>query len=325
MLTKQEIPKEELEKILGQYDFGEIIGIESISTSGNFLYKIKTENSSYILRFNPLGVRWRSKEEIESEVEILQHLYKNNFPVSKIIKTRTNEFVVGWDGRFGYLREFVDAHAKEDPTLEELRTFGETIGWMHSLTKDFKTKHVRKHVWGLENTKAYFEKKKQVILSSDYDFAKEFVNQVEFELEFLNFPNSLPQGILHEDLGKRHVLWQGSKIVSILDFDRAYFGTLLLDLGQAARGWCFIDDWKQWDKTRFQALLEGYETKRKLTKEERNLVPDAIRFALVERAISFMLRAIEITKDDEDAEFAWRTISKLLPQIRKPPKEAGRA
>jgi len=66
-----------------------------------------------------------------------------------------------------------------------------------------------------------------------------FVIKFEKEISNLSFPKELPQGMIHEDLGKRHVLWQNNKISGILDFDRCYYGKLILDLGQAVRGWCF--------------------------------------------------------------------------------------
>ena len=135
----------------------------------------------------------------------------------------------------------------------------------------------------------------------------------------LNFPNNLPSGAIHEDLGKRHILWQKNKIIAIVDFDRSYYGKLILDLGEACRGWCFIDNWKKWSNKNFQALINGYQNKRKLTQLEKKYLVDAVKFGILERSLAFCLRFIQETKDSEDKEYALYSISEngLLGMVEK--------
>lgn len=318
MLTKQQLTTEELHKIIGRFDLGKIEKIEPLATSGNIAYIIKTLERSYFLRLCPLGPRWRSQEEIAAELELINYLRAANFPVVGAVKDRGGKEIISWGKHNGYLREFIEAQEKLNPTVEEVAKFGEIVGWLHSLTENYQTQNKREHIFNLAETKAYFEENKEKILTSNFKDKEKFVDRFEVELNRLAFPNTLPQGMIHEDLGKRHAIWQKDEIKALADFDRCYFGQLILDLGEACRGWCFVNNWQEWSNANFTALIEGYQRKRKLTDLEKHLLPNAIKFGILERALSFCLRFITVTHDKEDEQFA---LESAFKQIDLAPKK----
>ena len=118
----------------------------------------------------------------------------------------------------------------------------------------------------------------------------------------MNFSVDLPSGAIHEDLGMRHVIFKKEKISCVIDWDRFYKGYFVLDLGQAIRGWCF-DDWKILNKQKLNSLLYGYTSIRELTSLEKEFLYDAVRFAFVERIISFALHGIK-TNDEKLLRYA---------------------
>lgn len=304
MLTKQTIPEKDLRKILANFfDLNDIKKTEPVETSGNIAYRVKTKNKEYFLRLSPDGFRWRSEEEIVAEIELLDYLASNKFPVLPATENGRGKKIVAWNNHFGYLREFIPAKEKMNPTAREIEKLGETLGQLHLLTENFKTKNNREHVFDPKETKKNFIEDKEEILKSDFPEKENFLEKLEKELFSLDFPDDLPQGMIHEDLGKRHVLWRKSEIAAVIDFDRSYFGKLILDLGQAARGWCFSEDWKEWKKENFEALVRGYQKKRRLTGTEKQCLADAIKFGILERGLSFCLRFLT-TRDKDDASFA---------------------
>jgi len=315
MLTKQKFSVNVLNKILSDFDLGKIKKIEPLATSGNISYLIKTNKNIFFLRLCSTGPRWRSKKEIMAEIELLEYLKAKNFPVIVPFKSKNEEKIISWSKHYGYIRKFVVANAKLNPSVAEIKKFGKVIGKFHNLVKNFKTKNKRQHIFGLVETQKCFKQKKGEILKSDFKNKKEFVARFEKEIFSLNFPKSLVKGMIHEDLGKRHVLWQGSKITAIVDFDRSYFGFLILDLGEAIRGWCFTNNWQKWNDKKFKALLGGYQRKRKLTKIEKQYLFDAIKFAVLERALSFCLRYIHVTEDKADEKFALDSVFKQINLI----------
>lgn len=323
MLKKQELPKNILKKILDDFNLGKIKKIEPIATSGNISYIIKTPRENYFFRLCPLRPRWRSRGEILAELEIIEHLLKNKFPVFKPVASKNGKFLISWKNHNGYIRKFLKGESKINPNLRDIENFGRTLGAFHILMERFKTKNKRTHVWDLKKTKKHFSENQKIILRSNFKNKKKFVEKFKKKINSLNFPENLPSGTIHEDLGKRHIIWKNSRIAGFIDFDRSYYGKLILDLGQACRGWCFVNNWKKWSNKNFKALINGYEKKRKMTKTERKYLKDAIKFGVLERGLAFCLRYINVTKDPEDEKYAWRSISDngLIGMIDKNSKE----
>jgi len=318
MLIKQKLPSAILKRLLKKFDLGTIKRTKPLATSGNISYIIYTNKKNYLLRLSPVGFRWRSMQEIDAELELINYLLKKKFPVPKPITARNGEQIISYKNHFGYLREFINARPKLNPTLKEVKQFGELFGQFHNLVKNYKTRHKREHIWDLEETKKNFKQDKKMISKSNFR-SKKFIKSFEKEIFSLNFPDGLPSGTIHEDLGKRHVLWHKNKIAGIIDFDRSYYGKLILDLGQACRGWCFVNNWKEWNNKNFHALIKGYQNKRKLTNLEKKYLVDAIKFGILERSLSFCLRFIQVTNDPEDEKYALYSISEngLLGMVER--------
>jgi len=94
---------------------------------------------------------------------------------------------------------------------------------------------------------------------------------------------SLPRGLIHGDLFRDNVLWDDAgAIAALLDFESASGGVLAYDLMVTVLAWCFGDSL---DRALASAMIDGYESVRPLTREERRgLVAEgcaaAIRFTI---------------------------------------------
>ncbi len=319
MLAKQKLPLLVSKKILKDYDLGKIRKIAPLATSGNITFLITSRIGKFILRLCPKGARWRSKEEILAELELIDYLLRNGFPAPKPVNKRNNQRVIGWQNHFGYLKEYSKGKVILNPNLKQIQELGKIVGWLHGLTENYKTRHQRKHIWNLKETKKWFRQDKNKILNSNFKNAARFVSKFGKEINSISFPSELPKGMIHEDLRKQHIIWQNNKISSVLDFDRCYYSFLILDLGQAIRSWCFINNWSEWSNENLKAFLKGYIVKRKLKNIEKKYLFLAIKFAVLERALSFCLRYFKETKDKEDEKFAWHSIPEngLLGTLNK--------
>jgi homoserine kinase type II len=88
------------------------------------------------------------------------------------------------------------------------------------------------------------------------------------------------QGVIHGDLFRDNVLWDGARLVAILDFEQASRGSQVYDLAVAINDWC-------WDAARAvplsdplaAALIEGYERRRPLDDRDRAALPVELRAA----------------------------------------------
>ncbi len=77
---------------------------------------------------------------------------------------------------------------------------------------------------------------------------------------------ALPQGLIHGDLFRDNVLWRGSEVEALIDFESASFGVLAFDLMVVVLAWCFVD---HFEPERVQALLAGYQGVRSMSAAER--------------------------------------------------------
>jgi homoserine kinase type II len=102
----------------------------------------------------------------------------------------------------------------------------------------------------------------------------------------------LPMGLVHGDLFRDNVLWQGSQLAALLDFESAYRGVLIYDLMVCALAWCYTS---QFQLDRVAGLFKGYQRLRPLGAAERAALVSqgglaCVRFAST-RLTDFELRA----------------------------------
>jgi homoserine kinase type II len=75
----------------------------------------------------------------------------------------------------------------------------------------------------------------------------------------------LPRGVVHGDLFRDNVLWQGDELVALLDWESASDGIVVYDLAVTLLAWC-CGDTLDWQLAR--ALIAGYQTERPLHESE---------------------------------------------------------
>jgi homoserine kinase type II len=282
-----------VKRILKDFDLGEPKSICRLETSGNIACKIITSRGKYFLRLSPNeSMKGRNRAELLAEAEFLEHLYKNGLPVSEPVDNK----IISVNGINGYIREYDDGRALDNPTTKQARIFGQLIGKMHTVSSGYITNNKRDHIWDLATTKQNLLEDKAII-ENGCKGGKEFFGKLHGSLFAIDEPKRLPKGMIHEDLGKRHVLWKNGKISAIIDFDRCYYGYLVDDLGQAIRGWCF-NTGSDFIEENYNALLGGYKKERELAKNEMIALPQSVKFAFLERSLSFVLRGI--AKKDEN-------------------------
>jgi homoserine kinase type II len=102
----------------------------------------------------------------------------------------------------------------------------------------------------------------------------------------------LPSGLIHGDLFRDNVLWQGTSIAALIDFESASAGSYLYDLLVTVQAWCFSD---RFEPELCAGLISGYDALRPLSDAEIACVPveaalGALRFATT-RITDYSLRA----------------------------------
>jgi len=117
------------------------------------------------------------------------------------------------------------------------------------------------------------------------------VDLLRISLEEAERAPAVVTGVIHGDLFRDNVRWEGDVIVGLLDWESASDGVLAFDLMVTLLAWCF-DDTLDWTLAR--ALVAGYQTERSLGSDERLSLREwgiaaATRFSIT-RILSYHLR-----------------------------------
>ena len=103
-----------------------------------------------------------------------------------------------------------------------------------------------------------------------------------------------------------NVFFKNNKISGIIDFYFSCTDILVYDLAIAVNAWCFDND-EIFNKTKFESLINGYQSIRKLNKEELFYLPLLSQAA----ALRFLLTRI----------YDWANTPKSADVIPKNPRE----
>ena len=94
-----------------------------------------------------------------------------------------------------------------------------------------------------------------------------------------------PRGVIHGDLFRDNVLFEGAELVALLDFEQASSGSLLYDVAVCVNAWCYGD---AFDPALVRAMWRGYTEGRPVTGGEARALLIELRAA----AMRFMVTRI---------------------------------
>jgi len=101
--------------------------------------------------------------------------------------------------------------------------------------------------------------------------------QEEMALQARQPLRGLPAGVVHGDLFRDNVLFNGATLSGIIDFYYAAHEPFVYDLAVTFADWCFTGD--GWSRECAGALLVAYRAEREIETAERTAWPFALRAA----------------------------------------------
>jgi homoserine kinase type II len=103
-----------------------------------------------------------------------------------------------------------------------------------------------------------------------------------------------PRGVIHGDLFRDNVLFDGEDLVALLDFEQASTGSLVYDVAVCVNAWCYGD---AFDAALVRAMCGGYAGRAMSRAEARALMIElraaAMRF-MVTRITDVHLPGVEL-------------------------------
>jgi homoserine kinase type II len=242
----------------------------------NSNFEIATESGAYFLRIN----EGKAEADVAWEARLVTALAAAGVP--------TPAPVVALDGRpyaqVPSLRKWASlfpwragSHvAATDVTEKMAETFGGALAHLHRAGLELPTAWRRGSIYDHDHLVTRFDRFARI---DDKALSKAVaVLREELAVAKAATPvrKAATHGIIHGDLFRDNVLWEGNEITAILDFEQASGGSLVYDLAVCINDWC----WTIYPRLDLAtALVTGYQHVRLLTDADRRALPIEIRAA----------------------------------------------
>jgi homoserine kinase type II len=166
------------------------------------------------------------------------------------------------------------------PTAAHCAALGEALAKLHLAGTDFDRR--RANALSVEGWRPLYE----VCSARADEVQRDLKPCLRDELTALeaNWPQGLPQGVLHADLFPDNVFFLGDALSGLIDFYFACNDALAYDVAICLNAWCFESD-QSFNVTKGRSLLAAYAAVRPLSQPEIAALPLLARGA----ALRFLL------------------------------------
>jgi homoserine kinase type II len=285
MAVYTEVPEQSLKEFLSLYDCGKLVSYEGIKAGvSNTNYFVTTDKSRYVLTlFEPRRVH---AEDIPVFIEYAIMLEKAGIPCPETLIQKDGTAFSKLCNRPAALFSVLKGEGADAASANPNRCHaaGEILACMH-LAVSGKNMAGENH-FGLARWKKWVED----LGESMNHIAPRMNAFTATELDFVlkNWPHDLPYGAIHADYFPDNVFFEGDKVTGVIDFHFVCHDMFAYELAIAVNAWCFDGD-NNFDPARMQRMMQGYESVRPLSEEEKDSLPVLLRAA----SLRFLLSRIE--------------------------------
>ena len=262
------VSADELNQWLKAYPLGTLLELKGIASGiTNTNYFVTTTTGRYVLTL----FEEHSAEELPYFLNLMTHLAERGVPCPHPVKRNDGRQLDELNGKPAALVSCLAGRDIETPDEIHCAEVGRVLANMHVAGESFTdTGHdTRDAQWRLATAE-----KVLALLSADDQAILNSTMQCQADLNMA----ALPQGVIHADLFRDNVLFDGNKIGGLIDFYYACRGAFLYDLAIAVNDWCVNADGSL-DKPRVMAMLHAYHAVRPLTEQEKAVWTDMLPIA----------------------------------------------
>lgn len=269
---------EEMARIIDAFDVGTLVSAKGIAegvSNSNWLIETKRDEQSqrFILTMYESRV---DVGDLPFFLDLLDHLADRGCPVPRTIHDRDGATYREHDGKALALIEFLQGVSVSEPTPEQARAVGAALAQVHLAGQDFAGQ--RPNGMGHAAWAELLDSCGPEGLAAIHPELASLVAR-ELPLVAAQWPSHLPHSVIHADLFPDNVLMLGDRVTGLIDFYFACYDVTAYDVAVTHAAWCFSADGKQFLPELSTALLEGYQSVRPLSAEERAALPILARAA----------------------------------------------
>ncbi|CAG0949231.1 homoserine kinase type II [Methylophilaceae bacterium] len=262
------VTKEQLRHWLTAYPLGELLELKGIASGiTNTNYFVTTSTGRYVLTL----FEKNSAEELPYFLGLMTHFSEHGIPCPHPIRMHDSRTLGVLNGKPAALVSCLRGKSLEQPAAGHCAEIGRVLAKMHIAGASFGKTMInpRGAEWRIKTAA-------EVMPFLDAEACALLRDELVFEA---GLPLSdLPQGVIHADLFRDNVLFDGNELGGLIDFYYACNDALLYDLAIAVNDWCIEQDGCL-DPVRMQAMLDAYGQVRELTAAEKSAWSGMLRIA----------------------------------------------
>jgi homoserine kinase type II len=292
---------DQLAEIGARYRIGPPLETKPIAAGTiNSNFSLQTAGGRYFLRVN----EGKSLEDVAWEAQLLDWLSHHGFPTLAPTLTDSGAGYLDFQGKLLTLFSWSGGHhlAASSVTARQASSLGQALGQLHRLGELMPPSWLRRSIYDQAHLRVRFHgivARGEPSLTSAVATLQRAMEEAE---QSQHVRQASTQTLVHGDLFRDNVLWDGDRLVAILDFEQASGGTVAYDLAVCLNDWC-------WDGAPrpdlVTSLLEGYQRERTLTAADRLALPievraSAMRFTITRITDVFLARVDNPEKDFRD-------------------------
>ncbi len=268
----------ELHELAEVFDLGVVQSSRTIAAGTiNSNFELVTDRGRYFLRVN----EGKAEVDVAWESRLVAALARANVVTPPPLPARDGNpyaplsgAVTKWVSVFPWRGGSHVAADAVTPTIA--RTFGAALAALHRAGLELPADWRRRSIYDHDHLVARFAGFERMPDPQLADAQRVLGEELAVAAEAASIRRRATQGIIHGDLFRDNVLWQGEQITAILDFEQASGGSLAYDLAVCINDWCWTGAPRLELAT---ALVAGYQSVRPLTPGDREALPYEIRAA----------------------------------------------
>lgn len=250
------------------FAIGELVELKGIAAGiTNTNYFVITANTRYVLTI----FEKNDLDELPYFVDLMAYLAKHNVPCPAPIADKNGVALHTLKGKPALMVSCLKGRDVESPNLAQCVAVAQRLAQMHVAGAGFQSTSHNQRGANWRNQTA-----QQVLPKLANDEAELLKSELAFQAS-LNL-NDCPHGVIHGDLFRDNVLFDGDNLGGFIDFYYACHDVIAYDVAIAVNEWCINAD-GSFDAEKLEKFLSAYQQVRPFTVVELQYWPALLRRA----------------------------------------------
>ncbi|HWU66619.1 MAG TPA: homoserine kinase [Methylophilus sp.] len=259
---------EEVRQWLAPFNVGELQTLRGIAAGiTNTNYFVETSESRYVLTV----FEKNDFDELPYFVHLMTHLSRHGIPCPKPVTDENHIALHRIHGKPALMVSCLKGSDVSQPNVKQIEAVAWTLARMHVAGLDFheQSHNQRGQGWRVMTAQQVMPKLAPV---------QQHLLQEELEFQHGLDLSRLPHGVIHGDLFRDNVLFDGDALGGFIDFYYACHDVLAYDVAIAANEWC-VDANGNFVDEKLAAFMNAYQSERPFTEAEKTHWPALLRRA----------------------------------------------